>query len=73
VQGSYEEGPCRCACHEEQRERPVGRLELVNERSERAWFRTIDDETLGRIVRGVNAVDRAVAGYHRSLEQEAAA
>jgi hypothetical protein len=60
---------CRCACHEAQRTRRIGRLELVDERE---WLDSLDDRELGRVVRGLNSVDRAVDGYHRLLDEDAA-
>ena len=49
-------------CHEERRVQPVGRLDLVDEDE---WFDSLDDREQARIVRELNAVDRAVDGFRK--------
>jgi hypothetical protein len=38
---------------------------MLDDRSERAWLRSLDDRELGEYVRRLNQVDRAVAGYRK--------
>ena len=50
----------RSWCQEEPRIEPIGRLDLVDEDE---WFDSLDDREQARIVRELNAVNCAVAGF----------
>jgi hypothetical protein len=52
-----------CACHETQRRRRVGRLELVDESK---WFDSLDDYEQAEHVRKLSQVDRAAAAGRRA-------
>ena len=54
---------CRSRCYEERR--VIGRLDLIDEDE---WLESLDDREVMRIIRELNAVDRAVVAARRARE-----